>query len=175
MYGLVLRRRGHKSRVSGIFNKWRRYCSEMKVGDWKATIENPKRETTQDFFLHVCENSNIASWGTGKEYIRQLYTTINGHYMDRNDVEVKYYRAVLIHRFGHRPPNINGKPVLNMDNLRVILKSLELSAANANRIAYQHRPRCNVSLNGIQMTPMYDSKINSGRQDKQSNGNVEKS
>jgi hypothetical protein len=27
----------------------------------------------------------------------------------------------LIPRFGHRPPNIDGKPVLNVDNLRVIL------------------------------------------------------
>uniref|UniRef100_A0A8H7K910 Uncharacterized protein n=1 Tax=Bionectria ochroleuca TaxID=29856 RepID=A0A8H7K910_BIOOC len=43
--------------------------------------------------------------------------------MDRNDAKevYKYYRQVLAPRFGHRAPNIDGKPVLNVDNLRVIL------------------------------------------------------
>ncbi|RSL41532.1 hypothetical protein CEP54_015787, partial [Fusarium duplospermum] len=45
------------------------------------------------------------------------------HYMNRNDAKevYKYYRRVCIPRFGHRAPNIDGKPVLNFDNLRVIL------------------------------------------------------
>ncbi|RKK23635.1 hypothetical protein BFJ66_g17428 [Fusarium oxysporum f. sp. cepae] len=112
--------------VSGIFNKWRRYCADMKVGDWKATLENLDRGTTQDFLLYICERYKITSWGSGHEYIRQfqqLYTTVNGQYMDRNDTKevYKYYRSVLVPRFGHRPPNIDGKPVLNVDNLRVIL------------------------------------------------------
>ncbi|EXL40377.1 hypothetical protein FOCG_17143 [Fusarium oxysporum f. sp. radicis-lycopersici 26381] len=112
--------------VSGIFNKWRRYCVDMKVGEWKATLENLDRGTTQDFLLYVCEQYKITSWGSGHEYIRQfqqLYTTVNGQYMDRNDTKevYKYYRSVLVPRFGHRPPNIDGKPVLNVDNLRVIL------------------------------------------------------
>jgi hypothetical protein len=33
----------------------------------------------------------------------------------------QYYRYVCISRFGYRLPNIDGKPVLNVDNLRVIL------------------------------------------------------
>ncbi|EWZ27959.1 hypothetical protein FPRO04_13078 [Fusarium proliferatum] len=112
--------------VSGIFNKWRRYCADMKVGEWKATLENLDRGTTQDFLLYICERYKITSWGSGHEYIRQfqqLYTTINGQYMDRNDTKevYKYYRSVLVPRFGHRAPNIDGKPVLNVDNLRVIL------------------------------------------------------
>ncbi|KAF5962953.1 hypothetical protein FBULB1_13691 [Fusarium bulbicola] len=90
--------------VSGIFNKWRRYCVDMKVGEWKATLENLDRGTTQDFLLY-------------------LYTTVNGQYMDRNDTKevYKYYRSVLVPQFGHCPPNIDSKPVLNVDNLRVIL------------------------------------------------------
>ncbi|KAI1026560.1 hypothetical protein LB503_013368 [Fusarium chuoi] len=112
--------------VSGIFNKWRRYCADMKVGEWKATLENLDCGTTQDFLLYICERYKITSWGSGHEYIRQfqqLYTTVNGQYMDRNDTKevYKYYRSVLVPRFGHRPPNIDGKPVLNVDNLRVIL------------------------------------------------------
>ncbi|KAH7201205.1 hypothetical protein DER44DRAFT_841713 [Fusarium oxysporum] len=112
--------------VSGIFNKWRRYCADMKVGEWKATLENLDRGTTQDFLLYICERYKITSWGSGHEYIRQfqqLYTTVNGLYMDRNDTKevYKYYRSVLVPRFGHRPPNIDGKPVLNFDNLQVIL------------------------------------------------------
>lgn len=98
----------------------------MKVGEWKVTLENLERGTTQDFPLYTCERYEITSWGSGHEYIRQfqqLYTTINGQYMDRNDTKevYKYYRSVLIPRFGHRAPNIDGKPVLNVDNLRVIL------------------------------------------------------
>ncbi|KAK2469504.1 hypothetical protein H9L39_18775 [Fusarium oxysporum f. sp. albedinis] len=112
--------------VSGIFNKWRRYCADMKVGEWKATLENLDRGTTQDFLLYIYERYKITSWGSGHEYIRQfqqLYTTANGQYMNRNDTKevYKYYRSVLVPRFGHRPPNIDGKPVLNVDNLRVIL------------------------------------------------------
>ncbi|KAI8658992.1 hypothetical protein NCS55_01178000 [Fusarium keratoplasticum] len=135
--------------ISGIFNKWKRYtkpsipmtpsasssfadsiphryCAEMEVGDWKATIENLDRGTAQDFLLYVCESSKITSWGSGHEYIRQfqqLYTTVNGQYMDRNDTKevYKYYRKILVPRFGHRAPNIDGKPVLNVDNLNVIL------------------------------------------------------
>ena len=65
----------------------------MKVGDWEATINDLKRETTQDFFLYVCEHSKIRSWGSGEEYIRQfqqLYTTVNGQFMDRNDAKEVY-------------------------------------------------------------------------------------
>ncbi|KAK7211891.1 hypothetical protein V2G26_019069 [Clonostachys chloroleuca] len=112
--------------VAGIFRKWVRYCADLKVGDWKATIQNLKRETTQDFVLHMCERYNITSWGSMAEYIRQfqqLYTNINGQYMDRNHSKevYKYYRRVCVPRFGHRAPNIDGKPVLNVDNLCVIL------------------------------------------------------
>ena len=65
----------------------------MEVGDWKATIENLDRGTAQDFLLYVCESSKITSWGSGHEYIRQfqqLYTTVNGQYMDRNDTKEVY-------------------------------------------------------------------------------------
>lgn len=36
-------------------------------------------------------------------------------------IRSQYYRRVCIPRFDHRAPNIDGKPVLNVDNLRVIL------------------------------------------------------
>ncbi|KAG8419905.1 hypothetical protein J3458_004733 [Metarhizium acridum] len=61
--------------------------------------------------------------------------------MDRNDAKgvYKYYRHVLIPRFGHLPPNIDGKPVLNVDNLLVSLSfnSLTMRAFSpANDIVY---------------------------------------
>jgi hypothetical protein len=108
--------------VSGIFNKWRRYvkntpplfcnfsssctdliphryCADMKVGEWKTTLESFDRGTTQDS-LYICERYKITSWGSGHEYIRQfqqLYTTVSGQYMDRNDTKAVYkvYREVL--------------------------------------------------------------------------------
>lgn len=60
----------------------------MKVGDWRATIVKLTRAVTMDFFLFVCENYKIRSWGSSEEYIRQfqqLYTTVTGRYMDVND------------------------------------------------------------------------------------------
>lgn len=73
------------------------------MGEWKETIKNLKRETTQDFFLYVCERNRITSWGAGHEYIRQfqqLYTTVNGQYMDRNDTkEVYKVRKSFIHPY----------------------------------------------------------------------------
>ncbi|ORY68698.1 FluG domain-containing protein [Pseudomassariella vexata] len=120
--------------VTGIFGKWKRYCTEMAVGDWKLTIESLDRETLMDFFLFVCENYRIKSRGSSQEYIRQfsqLHTTSTGRYVDRNHMKElykesllicsQYHDRVLVPRFGLRPPNIDGKPVLNVDSLRVIL------------------------------------------------------
>lgn len=70
-----------------------RYCTEKDVGEWKTTLEGLRRETTMDFFLFVCETYNIRSWGTSKVYIRQfqeLYTTVTGRFMDRNDSKEVY-------------------------------------------------------------------------------------
>ncbi|KAI8956828.1 FluG domain-containing protein [Daldinia sp. FL1419] len=119
--------------VTGIFGKWKRYCTEMAVGDWKLTIESLDRETLQDFFLFVCKNYRINSRGSLQEYIRQfsqLHTTITGCFVDRNYMK-EFYKTLLIYRqyhdcvlvlcFGLRPPNINDKPVLNVDSLRAIL------------------------------------------------------
>ncbi|XP_044716549.1 FluG domain-containing protein [Hirsutella rhossiliensis] len=115
-----------KINVTGIFRKWTRYCTDNRIGDWKATIRNLARETTMDFFLFVCGNYKVKSWGTSEEYMRQfqqLYTTVTGRYMDRNDSKevYKYHHNVLVPRFGLRAPNVDGKPVLNVDSLRVIL------------------------------------------------------
>lgn len=65
----------------------------MEVGDWEVTIKSLTHEVAQDFFLYVCETSNIQSWGTGEGYIRQfqqLYTSVNGQYMNRNDAKEVY-------------------------------------------------------------------------------------
>lgn len=65
----------------------------MNVGDWRATIASLSRATTMDFFLFVCGNYKVQSWGSSAEYIRQfqqLYTTVTGRYMDRNDAKEVY-------------------------------------------------------------------------------------
>jgi hypothetical protein len=41
-----------------------------------------------DFLLHLCEAYRIKSWGTSWEYFRQykqLYASVTGRYMDRNN------------------------------------------------------------------------------------------
>ncbi|KAK2777398.1 FluG domain-containing protein [Colletotrichum kahawae] len=104
------------------------YCQEQNLGEWQAALENVTRETMMSFFLRISEWSigKIKSWGTTQVYIRQfqqLYTTVAGRYMDRNDAKelYKFHHTVLIPRFGYRAPNINGKPVLGADNLLAIL------------------------------------------------------
>ncbi|KAL8310634.1 hypothetical protein RB597_010464 [Gaeumannomyces tritici] len=112
--------------VAGIFKKWKRYCKEKNVGDPEAILKSLRPETTKDFFLFVCGNYTIKSWGTTHVYIRQfqqLYTVITGRFMDRNNARevYKYHRQVLIPSFSLRAPNIHGKPVVSVAELRVIL------------------------------------------------------
>ncbi|KAH6699577.1 hypothetical protein ACHAQF_009103 [Verticillium nonalfalfae] len=47
---------------------------------------------------------------------------MTGRYVDRNHAKevYKYHRQVLIPRFGLRAPNIDGKPVVNADEVRVL-------------------------------------------------------
>ncbi|KAH8889971.1 hypothetical protein GQ53DRAFT_824986 [Thozetella sp. PMI_491] len=64
--------------------------------------------------------------GTSEEYIRQfqqLHTTVTSRYYNHNNIKelYKYHNRFLIPRFELRAPNINGKPVLNVNSLRVIL------------------------------------------------------
>ncbi|KAJ4307538.1 hypothetical protein N0V84_012656 [Fusarium piperis] len=83
-----------KINVAGIWRKWRDYCDTQGIGDWREALEKrPTREILLDFFLHVCEVSNITSWGTSHEYIRQfqiLYSNVRGQYLDRNDSKELY-------------------------------------------------------------------------------------
>ncbi|KAI0410456.1 hypothetical protein F5X98DRAFT_368799 [Xylaria grammica] len=114
----------HRKKMEGVFFIKPKYAAETEVN--KATIQSLTRATMQDFFLWVCEAHRIKSWGTSQEHIRQfqqLYTTVTGHYPNRNDIKelYKYHDRFLIPRFDLRAPNVDGKPVLNVDSLRVIL------------------------------------------------------
>ncbi|PTB34918.1 hypothetical protein M441DRAFT_154576 [Trichoderma asperellum CBS 433.97] len=110
-----------------LSKKWKRYCTEkLKTEDQKLAIKNIDCETLKDFITFICLNYNNKSQGSIFHYIRgfqQLYRLASGEYMNRNDSEevYRYYRTQLAPRFGHRPPNTNGKPVLNVDTLRVLL------------------------------------------------------
>jgi len=116
----------HKINLTGIFGKWKRYCTEKQVGEWEATLRNVSRELAMDFFLFVCESYNVRSWGSSKVYIRQfqeMYTTITGKFMNRNHARdlYHYHDRVLIPQFRLRPPNIDGKPVLSAAELEIIV------------------------------------------------------
>ncbi|KAI1737848.1 FluG domain-containing protein [Xylaria scruposa] len=58
-----------------------------------------------------------------QKQLKQLYTTTTGRYVNQNDMKklYKYHDRVLVPRFGLRRPNINNKPVLNVNSLRAIL------------------------------------------------------
>ena len=83
----------------------------------------------------------IKSQGTSWEYYRQykqLFSSVNGRYIDMNDNKeilkvlsiepshfpllnlLQFHDASLVRQFGLRPSNINGKPVLNSDDLLVL-------------------------------------------------------
>ncbi|KAL0930298.1 FluG domain-containing protein [Colletotrichum truncatum] len=133
-----------KINVSVVRKKWERYCreqhevecekqkrgecDELVWGDWQAALTTVARETMMDFFLRLCEWSKgkIKSWGTTQVYIRhfqQLYTQLAGRYVDRNDIKELYifHDRVLVPRFGLRAPNINGKPVVAVQGLEILL------------------------------------------------------
>ncbi|KAK1446546.1 FluG domain-containing protein [Colletotrichum tamarilloi] len=81
--------------IAVVCRKWKRYCQEQNLGEWQAALENVSRETMMSFFLRISEWSigKIKSWGTTQVYIRQfqqLYTTVAGRYMDRNDAKELY-------------------------------------------------------------------------------------
>ena len=72
---------------------WLSYCEEKQVGDWEATLKDLRQETTMDFFLFVCGNYTLGSWGTLDVYVRQfqqLYTTVTGRFMNRNEAKEVY-------------------------------------------------------------------------------------
>ncbi len=65
-----------------------RYCEFTKLGAWDDAMKKADMSTAADFLDWVCDNHKITSEGTSWEYFRQylqLYTDINGQYMDKND------------------------------------------------------------------------------------------
>ncbi|KAF4126974.1 Protein of unknown function (DUF3435) [Geosmithia morbida] len=81
-------------------------------------------ERPRTFFCTFASGARSQSWGSGHEYIRQsqqLHTTVNGQYVDRNDTKEVYYKRARARSPLRTPRAIDGKPVLNVDNLGVIL------------------------------------------------------
>jgi hypothetical protein len=79
-----------------------------------------------DFLDDLCQRWKIQSEGTSWEYWRQykqLYASVTGRYVDRNDSRevLKWHDTVLVPRYGLRPPNINGKPVVGPSDLLALL------------------------------------------------------
>lgn len=77
-----------KVNIVGILRKWKGYCQSAELGHWKKVMQKADRAMAMDFLHHLCESYNIKSEGTSWEYFRQykqLYASITGQYMDRND------------------------------------------------------------------------------------------
>lgn len=65
-----------------------RYCDFNSLGGWDDAIKKADASTAMDFIDYICDNYRITSEGSSWEYFRQyqqLYTDVNGQYMDRND------------------------------------------------------------------------------------------
>ncbi|KAK6841024.1 hypothetical protein PG987_001884 [Apiospora arundinis] len=115
-----------KINVARILRKWKYYCDKIRSRPWEDLLEQADRTTAMDFLYHICDTYRISSWGTSWEYYRQykqLYTSFNGRYIDTNDNKetLKWHDATLVPLFGLRPPNIDGKAVLNSDGLLALL------------------------------------------------------
>ncbi|KAL7940735.1 FluG domain-containing protein [Trichoderma barbatum] len=116
-----------KINIAGMLKKWESYCRDiLDIQNSKQVMTDLKYETTSDFLLYVCGRHKLGSWGTLLQYMRQfqqLYTLSTGQYMDRHDTKevYKYIWNFLIPRFKLRRPNLDGKPVLNVDTLRVLI------------------------------------------------------
>ncbi|KAJ4307316.1 hypothetical protein N0V88_000699 [Collariella sp. IMI 366227] len=110
-----------------MLRKWKRYCEFAESeAHWKEVLENADRAEAMDFLEYLCQSCRITSWGTSWEYFRQykqLYASVNGRYMDRNDSrEVqKWHDIVLIDLYGLQPPNVRRKGVADANGLLVLL------------------------------------------------------
>ncbi|KAF3768192.1 hypothetical protein M406DRAFT_336858 [Cryphonectria parasitica EP155] len=78
-----------KINIAGMLRKWKTYCESVKLtGHWRDVMKEADRAMAMDFLYYLCETYRIKSWGTSWEYFRQykqLYASVTGHYMDRND------------------------------------------------------------------------------------------
>ncbi|KAK7967629.1 FluG domain-containing protein [Apiospora aurea] len=115
-----------KINVARILRKWKIFCRDVVNGPWKAVLEQADRATAMDFLLHMCETYRIKSLGTSWEYYRQykqLYASVNGRHIDTNDNKeiLKWHDATLVPHFKLRPPNVDGKPVVNSDGVFALL------------------------------------------------------
>ncbi|OAQ58141.2 FluG domain-containing protein [Pochonia chlamydosporia 170] len=164
--------------LAGIFKKWNRYCDEAGVGDWEETIRSLGPETTMDFFLFVCGNYKVKSWGSTEEYIRQfqqLYTTVTGQYMNRahSKAVYNYHHNVLVPRFRLRAPNIDGKAVLNVDSLRVIL-TFNMAYDAGTFDLERHRIQLAACYQILCYTGARPAELVDGERKKPKNGSVER-
>ncbi|KEY73695.1 hypothetical protein S7711_09571 [Stachybotrys chartarum IBT 7711] len=136
-----------KINIAGILRKWKRYCKTAELGHWKAVIEKADRAMAMDFLDHLCEVWTITSEGTSWEYWRQykqLYSSVTGRYVDRNDNReiLKWHDAYLVPRHGLQPPNIDGKPVIDVNDL---LALQVFNIAYDTRIFPSERHRLNLT------------------------------
>ncbi|KAJ3453252.1 hypothetical protein MRS44_017499 [Fusarium solani] len=93
--------------VSG--DKWTHVLSTLdgdKMVLWTGSEGMGSVSNTWDAYRVVAGIREMAGWA------RDVY---------KPWFQNRYYRRVCIQRFGHRAPNIDGKLVLNVDNLRLIL------------------------------------------------------
>ncbi|KAK7959755.1 uncharacterized protein PG986_004609 [Apiospora aurea] len=115
-----------KINVARILRKWKIFCRDVVNGPWKAVLEQADRATAMDFLLHMCKTYRIKSLGTSWEYYRQykqLYASVNGRHINTNDNKeiLKWHDATLVPHFKLRPPNVDGKPVVNSDGVFALL------------------------------------------------------
>ncbi|RYO89823.1 hypothetical protein DL766_005139 [Monosporascus sp. MC13-8B] len=54
--------------IGGVLGIWKRCCEANRLGEWRPTIENLRREMTVDFSLYVWKISRIKSWARRRSY-----------------------------------------------------------------------------------------------------------
>lgn len=151
-----------------------------------------------DFFLFVCGNYKVKSWGSTEEYIRQfqqLYTTVTGQYVNRAHSKAvynvpqtsshtesllhnmlticQYHHNVLVPRFRLRAPNIDGKAVLNVDSLRVIL-TFNMAYDAGTFDLERHRIQLAACYQILCYTGARPAELVDGERKKPKNGSIEK-
>ncbi|KAH6653689.1 FluG domain-containing protein [Truncatella angustata] len=112
--------------VAGVLKKWQSYCKIVNLGDWERMLVEIRPAIAMDFCRFICEDCKITASSSLHLYFRQLqqlYTRHAGIFMDRNVANsVRQHIDInLVPEYGLRPPNVNGKPVVSVAELRVIL------------------------------------------------------
>ncbi|OAF59654.1 hypothetical protein VC83_03943 [Pseudogymnoascus destructans] len=106
--------------LGGIRSKFKRFCHNQHLGDWRSVIRDCSRGTTISFIQHMYNEDRVKKRGSMSQYTAQfgmLYNKENGRLMDSNNRKevLKFIDTLRLDR------TVKSKPVLGLDDFLLLL------------------------------------------------------